>query len=141
MQRNLLLINFAILSANIRGFQFLRTKPAIVIGATMILSSFFLNIPALLIFLKTKNSVVTIKPATSLQTKGVYSVSRNPMYVSLFLLYVGFSLIIGNWWNFILFPLLFLIVKEYVVKREEKYLERRFGQHYKEYKKKTRRWL
>ena len=91
--------------------------------------------------MKTKNTPVIIKSASSLQTTGIYSVSRNPMYLSLLLIYTGLAFLIGNWWNIILLPLLFLVVQEYVIKREEKYLERRFGQEYLNYKLKVRRWL
>lgn len=120
---------------------FFYTTIAKMIGLVIILISFFFNFPALKQFFKTKNTLITIKPANSLQTTGVYSVSRNPMYVSLLLFYIGLSFIIGNWWNFILLPFLFLIVQEYVIKREEQYLARRFGQPYFDYKSKVRRWL
>ncbi len=63
------------------------------------------------------------------------------MYVSLLLVYTGLSFLIGNWWNLILLPLLVFIVQEYVIKREENYLDRRFGQQYADYKKRVRRWL
>lgn len=92
-------------------------------------------------FVISKNTLITIKPAQSLQTTGIYAFSRNPMYMGLLLLYTGLSIIIGNWWNFILLPFLLLVVQEYVIKREEKYLGLRFGQQYFEYKAKVRRWL
>ena len=121
--------------------QFFYTTTSKIIGSAIILISLFFNFPALRQFFKTKNTLVTIKPANSLQTTGIYSISRNPMYVSLLLLYVGLSFIIGNWWHLILLPLLFLIVQEYIIKREEKYLDRRFGEQYFDYKTKVRRWI
>jgi protein-S-isoprenylcysteine O-methyltransferase Ste14 len=63
------------------------------------------------------------------------------MYISLLLIYTGLSFIIGNWWNLVLLPFLFLLVQEYIIKREEKYLDRRFEQEYTDYKSKVRRWL
>jgi len=111
------------------------------LGSALVLIGLVFTIPALQQFLRTKNTLVTIKPANSLQTTGIYSVSRNPMYINLLLLYTGMSFLIGNWWNLILLPLLILIVQEYVIKREEKYLERRFGQSYFDYKAKVRRWI
>ncbi|MDE1191496.1 MAG: isoprenylcysteine carboxylmethyltransferase family protein [Arachidicoccus sp.] len=92
-------------------------------------------------FIKTNNSVTTIKPANNLQTGGVYAFSRNPMYIGFFFIYASSGLIWGNWWTFILMPFLVLIIDFYVVRREEKYLRRKFGQVYKEYKKSVRRWL
>ena len=92
-------------------------------------------------FVQSKNTVITVKGASSLQTKGIYSATRNPMYVGLALIYLGVTCFIGNWWNIILLPLLLLIVQKYVIEREEKYLKRRFGQEYLDYKSRVRRWL
>lgn len=120
---------------------FFYTSTSKVIGAVVILAGFFFNLPALRQFFKTKNTLVTVKPANSLQTTGIYAISRNPMYVSLLLFYIGLSFIIGNWWHLIILPVLFLLVQEYVIKREEKYLDRRFGQSYHNYRSKVRRWI
>lgn len=92
-------------------------------------------------FFKTKNTVVLIKPASSLQTTGIYGISRNPMYAGLAFVYLGLTCLIGNWWNLILFPVLILIVQSYIIKREEDYLERAFGNDFLQYKKRVRRWL
>lgn len=92
-------------------------------------------------FLRTGNTLVTIRPANSLQTGGVYAFSRNPMYIGFYFLYLSAAILYGNWWTFIVMPFLGLIMDLYVVKREEKYLRRRFGKEYKAYKKKVRRWL
>ena len=120
---------------------FFYSTAATIIGSISIVAGMFFNFPSLLQFFKTKNTVVTIKPANSLQTTGIYSVTRNPMYISLLLFYTGLAFMIGNWWNFILLPLLFIVVQEYIIKREEQYLERRFGQEYLDYKSRVRRWV
>lgn len=113
-----------------------------IIGVLLILIAvFFFLIRSLRQFFKTKNTVVTILPANSLQTSGIYAITRNPMYVGLAIVYLGITCFIGNWWNIILFPVLIIIVQEYIIKREEKYLARRFGQEYLDYKMKVRRWL
>ena len=63
------------------------------------------------------------------------------MYAGLIFVYLGLTCIIGNWWNIILFPLLFLVIQEYIIKREEKYLVLEFGEQYEKYQSKVRRWL
>src|SRR5690606_19500321 len=98
-------------------------------------------LPALFIFLKTRNTLITIKPATSLQVKGVYNISRNPMYVGLLFLYIGIAIIKGNWWTFILIPVVIFVVTRFVIIKEESYLERAFGEAYLNYKMKVGRWL
>jgi protein-S-isoprenylcysteine O-methyltransferase Ste14 len=98
-------------------------------------------IPALLTFFKSKNTLITILPAKSLQTKGIYSISRNPMYLGLLFVYVGIALIKGNWWTFILIPLVIFVINQLVIIKEENYLERAFGQEFLDYKNKVRRWI
>jgi protein-S-isoprenylcysteine O-methyltransferase Ste14 len=92
-------------------------------------------------FIRTKNTVLTIKAAGSLQTTGIYNTTRNPMYVGLVMLYLGLTCFLGNWWNIILLPLLLIIIQRHVIHREERYLTRRFGAEYISYKLKVRRWL
>ena len=111
------------------------------IGILFLIAAFFFLASSLAKFFKTRNTVILIKPASSLQTDGVYAISRNPMYVGLLFIYLGITCFIGNWWNIILIPLLTFIMQAYVIKSEEKYLERAFGNEFIEYKKRVRRWL
>jgi protein-S-isoprenylcysteine O-methyltransferase Ste14 len=111
------------------------------IGILFLIAAFFFLATSLAKFFKTRNTVILIKPASSLQTSGVYAISRNPMYVGLLFVYLGITCFIGNWWNIILLPLLIFIMQAYVIKSEEKYLERAFGDKFTEYKKRVRRWL
>lgn len=111
------------------------------LGWLFIAISFFLLLPALLQFFKTKNSLISIKPANSLQTTGIYSVTRNPMYLGLLILYTALGLLIGNLWTFIFIPVLILVINTLVIKKEESYLERTFGKTFSDYKIKTRRWV
>lgn len=111
------------------------------IGILFLIAAFFFLASSLAKFFKTRNTVILIKPASSLQTDGVYAISRNPMYVGLLFIHLGITCFIGNWWNIILIPLLIFIMQAYVIKSEEKYLERAFGNEFIEYKKRVRRWL
>jgi protein-S-isoprenylcysteine O-methyltransferase Ste14 len=111
------------------------------VGIIFLIIALFFLARSLRQFFQSKNTVILIKPASSLQKTGIYGISRNPMYVGLVLAYIGITCSIGNWWNIILLPLLILIIQEYVIKHEEKYLELEFGQQYEEYKRKVRRWL
>jgi len=112
-----------------------------VAGIAIVAISLVFSVPALVQFAKTKNTIVPIKPANSLQTVGIYSITRNPMYLGLLLLYAGLALLTGNWWTLILIPLLLLIVTQKIIKPEERYLLREFGDPYKLYVEKVRRWI
>lgn len=108
----------------------------------LILSAgFILLLPALWKFLVTKNTLVTIKPANSLQTSGIYSFTRNPMYLGLLFIYTGLALQKGNGWTLLLIPLLIWTMQQTVIRREEKYLARRFPDDFPRYRQKVRRWI
>lgn len=111
------------------------------LGVLFLLIAFFFLVASLTTFFRSRNTVVLIKPASSLQTKGVYAISRNPMYVGLLFVYLGMTCFIRNWWNIILIPLLIFIMQVYVIRSEERYLKRAFGNEYMEYRKRVRRWL
>ncbi|HEY6955601.1 MAG TPA: isoprenylcysteine carboxylmethyltransferase family protein [Flavisolibacter sp.] len=110
-------------------------------GSLLLLIYLLLFISALRRFLLTKNTLVTIRPAHSLETSGIYSFTRNPMYLSLVFLYSGLGILIGNWWTLILLPVLIGVVQLYVINKEEQYLQDAFGMEYQSYKNAVRRWL
>jgi protein-S-isoprenylcysteine O-methyltransferase Ste14 len=118
-----------------------RTQLIKIPGGILLFCALFFLSTSLAKFFKTKNTLIPFKPASSLQTKGVYSISRNPMYLGLALVYLGITCFIGNWWNIILFPFLILTVQELIIRKEEHYLERAFKDEFLEYKKRVRRWI
>ncbi len=117
------------------------TNVAFILGLVFVLGAVIILLPALVKFFKTKNTLITIKPANSLQTSGIYSLSRNPMYLGLLSLYIGIAFIKGNYWTFVLIPLVILVITHFVIKKEERYLDRAFGADYAEYRKRVRRWI
>jgi protein-S-isoprenylcysteine O-methyltransferase Ste14 len=97
--------------------------------------------PALLTFLRSRNTLITFLPAKSLQTGGVYAWSRNPMYFGLLMAYSGLAFLVGNWWTLILLPVVVFAVDRLVILNEEAYLDRAFGAEYAAYKGRVRRWF
>ena len=81
------------------------------------------------------------KPASTLVTSGIHGWSRNPIYLGMFLLYGGIGLAVRSPWVLILTLPLAITIRYGVVAREETYLERRFGDAYRHYKARVRRWL
>jgi len=120
---------------------FFDSRNATIAGIVLIVIALLFILPALIKFVQSKNTLVTIKSATSLQTKGIYSLTRNPMYMGLLILYSGIAMLEGNWWTFIFIPLIIIIVQSYVIRGEENYLQRAFGEEYNAYRKKVRRWI
>ena len=81
------------------------------------------------------------KATRAIVSTGPYAYTRNPMYLSLILVYAGIVLIFNTLWPVILLPLPLLVIQYGVIHREERYLERKFGDEYARYRTKTRRWL
>ena len=81
------------------------------------------------------------KPTSTIVTDGVFGFSRNPIYVSFLVLQLAVALILNSYWIMITVPLTVAGLNFYVISREEKYLSRKFGQEYHDYKARVRRWL
>lgn len=120
---------------------FLQKATAATAGWILLVAGIVIVVPALWKFIASKNTVVTVKPASSLQTTGIYAITRNPMYLGLLLLYCGVGVFKGNGWTFIVIPLLIATVQLYIIRKEERYLQRAFGNEYLQYKRKVRRWI
>jgi protein-S-isoprenylcysteine O-methyltransferase Ste14 len=88
-----------------------------------------------------KTAILPHHETKSLITRGPYSISRNPIYTGLTLLYVATSILLATLWPLLLLPVLVLILRFGVIGREEVYLERLFGDEYRQYRAKVRRWL
>jgi protein-S-isoprenylcysteine O-methyltransferase Ste14 len=76
------------------------------------------------------------KPAT----KGVYTISRNPMYFSMFLIFAGISLVCASW-VFLLLTIIWLILAVRGVIAEERLCLETYGDFYREYMNRTPRWI
>lgn len=96
---------------------------------------------ALATFRTARTSLVPNRPSSALATNGPYRVTRNPMYASLVMAYVGFAILANMLWPLILLPLVILAVQRFVIAREERYLMSAFPVDYPAYCQRVRRWI
>ena len=89
----------------------------------------------------TGTSVSPLRPSTAIVTSGPFRFSRNPLYFALTLLYVGLTLAFDTWWGVVVLVPLLIIMHYGVVLREERYLEQKFGETYRQYRSVVRRYL
>ncbi len=85
--------------------------------------------------------VRTDKPVPRLTTEGPFRYTRNPGYLSLAMIYAGIAVLRNSLWAILLLPLVLFVIQREVIGREERYLERTFGEEYLAYKARVRRWL
>ena len=86
----------------------------------------------------------TIRPdqaSTSLVTTGAFRFTRNPAYLGWVVIYLGASLWLNSLWPLLILPLVIISVQGFVIRREEWFLEQKFGDEYRAYKQRVRRWL
>jgi len=80
-------------------------------------------------------------PTTVIVASGPFRFSRNPLYVGLTLLYCGLTLAFNTWWGLVLLVPILIIMHRGVVLREERYLEQKFGETYRQYCSRVGRYL
>ena len=112
-----------------------------VAGVACVLLPFMLGFAALGAMRRAKTSVNPYRPTTAILTEGPYHLTRNPMYLAMTIQYVGLALLFNALWAIALLPLALVVVHFTVIKREERYLEQKFGEQYLRYKARVRRWI
>ena len=80
-------------------------------------------------------------PTTAIVGAGPYRFTRNPMYLGMVILCIGAAILLTNWWILALTPLCALALWVFAIRPEEAYLESKFGEGYRSYKRRVRRWL
>ncbi|MEW5757374.1 MAG: isoprenylcysteine carboxylmethyltransferase family protein [Pseudomonadota bacterium] len=114
---------------------------AVVVGATLLVCGVIGAAAAIQALRRAQTPIDPYKPTTAIVTDGPFRFSRNPIYVSNLVIYVGLSLLLNAWWALALIPALIWVMQVGVISREENYLERKFGADYLHYKRQVRRWL
>lgn len=112
-----------------------------VVGGILMAAALTFGLWGRFLFTRFGTNVEPYKPTTAIITSGPFAYSRNPLYLSLFVLYTGIAILADNVWLFVLGVPLFFIVRYGVIAREERYLEGKFGETYLSYKRRVRRWL
>lgn len=92
-------------------------------------------------FHRVETNIEPWKPTNKIISTGFYAYSRNPIYIALCLVSIGLGILFNSFWILISFIPSIVIVYYIAIKKEEVYLEKKFGEEYNLYKKKVRRWL
>jgi len=112
-----------------------------ILGGSLIGFAFTFIIVAFRTMRHANTNIDPRQPTTSLVAEGPFQISRNPLYLSMTLFYIGVTILVNTLWTALLLPLILIVMRKGVIDREERYLERKFGEHYLHYKASVRRWL
>jgi len=123
----------------------LRFVPASVpgawVGGAIFAIAFALAIWAIVTIRNAGTQVETYKPTTTIVANGPYRLTRNPIYLAMVLGLIGLAIAFDSLWIVVTLVPFYLVIRYGVVAREEAYLERKFGDVYRGYKSRVRRWL
>ena len=111
------------------------------LGWPLIGASFLLGGSAFRTMLRANTNVDPRHPATTVVVAGPFRYTRNPIYLSFTMLYLGIASLRNALWPLVLLPGVLLLMRRGVIDREERYLEGKFGEQYLQYKARVRRWL
>ena len=107
------------------------------LGFLPIIFALFADGMSLMQFFRSHTTVNPMHPekAATLVTTGMYQITRNPMYVGLLLLLIGWAFLLGSFSPFFMLPVFIVVITSQQITPEEKSLEENFGQQYLDYKK------
>jgi protein-S-isoprenylcysteine O-methyltransferase Ste14 len=115
--------------------------PRYLAGAALAAGGFVMITMGTRRFLAAGTNIPPTLPTTALVVDGIYGRTRNPLYVGTTLVYLGLGVAAGSLWAIGLLVPLMWVMNVGVVAREERYLERKFGDAYRAYKARVRRWI
>jgi len=111
------------------------------VGLALIALSVIIALLARRQFVKGGTSLRVEVPSQAILSTGPFRYTRNPLYLSLTMLQIGIGLAAGMAWIIIWVVPVILVIRFGVIAREERYLERKFGEEYLRYKNRVRRWF
>jgi protein-S-isoprenylcysteine O-methyltransferase Ste14 len=117
----------------------LRLSAALALGCVGVV----LDLAGLFLFVQAKTAINPLNPgsATSLVSTGIYRATRNPMYLGLLLILLGWATFLANGLAYLIAPLFVLYINRFQIDPEERVLLQKFGPSFSAYKTKVRRWL
>jgi protein-S-isoprenylcysteine O-methyltransferase Ste14 len=115
--------------------------PAVWLGAAVFAVALALFAWAVTTMSRAGSSVQTSQPTTAIVDTGPYAFSRNPIYVGMMLGLTGLAIAFNSLWLLVTLALFACVIRYGVVAREEAYLDRKFGDVYRGYRMRVRRWL
>ncbi|HWC64894.1 MAG TPA: isoprenylcysteine carboxylmethyltransferase family protein [Thermoanaerobaculia bacterium] len=110
-------------------------------GGVLLLGGFALGLVALRALVSGGSNPLPHRPSGALVAHGVYRFTRNPIYLSMAILIAGVAVLARSGWHVVMLVVFVVVLDATQIRREEKYLEKRFGDEFRAYRSRVRRWI
>ena len=111
------------------------------VGLPLVVMGLAFSLTATRALMGAETDLMFKKSTSVILDRGPYRLSRNPIYLGTSGVYIGAGIAVNSVWPLALFPVVVLLVLFRAIRVEERYLETKFGQPYRDYKSAVRRWL
>ena len=112
-----------------------------ILGALLVFAGIALIVGGFITQKRAGTDPIPFNPSTRIVAHGLYRFTRNPMYVGFAFCTLGITMLVDSAWMLLAAPIGLVLIDRLVIAREEKYLERKFGEEYLNYKGRVRRWI
>ncbi len=112
-----------------------------ILGALLVFAGIALIFGGFITQKRAGTDPIPFNPSTRIVAHGLYRFTRNPMYVGFAFCTLGITMLVDSTWMLLAAPIGLVLIDRLVIAREEKYLERKFGEEYLNYKGRVRRWI
>src|ERR1700716_2174716 len=112
-----------------------------VLGTLLVIAGIALNVGGFVTQKRAGTDPIPFNPSTRIVSHGLYRFTRNPMYLGFALCTFGLGTLVDSVWMLLAVPIGLILIDRIIITREERYLERKFGEEYLGYKRRVRRWI
>lgn len=116
-------------------------RRARIVGAALSIAGLAIGASSIRSMTRAGTPVQPHLPTSAVVTDGPYRYTRNPIYLGMTLLYAGISGLANAAWPLLLLPAVLYGITTGMIEHEERYLEQRFGDQYRQYRERVRRWI
>lgn len=110
-------------------------------GLSLAATGFVLDLLAMSALVRHRTAILPNMGSSALVSSGIFAFTRNPIYLGNTILLIGFAIALRWGWLLLAAPLTVIAVSRLAIQREEKHLAARFGEDWRAYASRVRRWL
>ncbi len=111
------------------------------VGTALIIFGVLCTVQSALRFRQAGTNLRPFTDSSALVTSGLFAYTRNPMYMGMILALAGLALILNERWPWLVLPVFAAVIQFRFIHFEEQLMEKTFGDDYRTYKARVRRWL